>query len=108
MKTPFAVWAVALVLTALVFVPQAAGAEDASQKFTRGALNTTTGWVEFPQQVIHQSSENIYQGATYGALDGLSLGLKRTLYGAWDWATFAIPPYDKPKMEPETVFGATP
>lgn len=82
-------------------------AEEPINKLSRGAINTTTGWTELPLQMANQSSENLYQGMTYGFMDGLSMGLKRTLYGAWDFVTFPVPPYDKPVMDPETVFKPT-
>ncbi len=98
-----------IAFVALNLLAAEAFAEDASKKFQRGALNTTTGWTELPLQMASQSSsENLYHGLTYGFVDGLTLGTKRTLYGAWDWLTFGLPPYDKPKMSPETVFGETP
>lgn len=101
-------WATAasilLVLMTFVTFVAAAGAEEAGQKFVRGAVNTTTGWTELPLQISTQMSEDPYRGATYGFADGLSRGLKRTLWGAWDWVTFVIPPYDQPVMEPKTVF----
>ena len=81
---------------------------DMGDKIKRGALNTTTGWTELPMQVVEESSsQNPYHGMTYGFINGLSTGLKRTLYGAWDFVTFPVPEYDKPVMEPETVFDKT-
>lgn len=98
-----------LVLTIAAFgIPGSAFAEDgAAKKFTRGALNTTTGWADLPMTMASECSEDMYQGMTYGFVNGLSNGVKRTLYGAWDWVTFPIPPHDKPVMDPETVFGQT-
>ena len=80
-----------------------ASADDASGKLMRGALNTTTGWTELPFQVAAQTAQDPYKGMTYGFMDGLATGLKRTLYGAWDLVTFPMPPYDKPVMDPETL-----
>lgn len=98
--------ALALILSG-VFIG-AANAEDAGKKLSRGAINATTGWTELPLQMASQSSENLYSGLTYGFMDGLSMGLKRTLYGTWDFITFPVPPFDKPVMKPETVFGEAP
>jgi len=92
------------VLLAFTLFTLTANATEVSDKFTRGALNTTTGWTELPLQIFQQSSEHPYLGTTYGFMEGLSRGLQRTLYGAWDSVTFLIPPYDKPVMEPATVF----
>jgi len=94
--------AAALLFIGILAVP--AGADEPGDKFTRGAINTTTGWVELPYQVVTQSKEDPYRGMTYGFMDGLSNGLKRTLYGVWDGLTFLIPPHDQPKMQPETLF----
>ena len=99
---------VTILAVGLISTPMAGADDTASQKFTRGAINTTTGWTELPLQVANQTSEDPYRGLTYGLIDGISEGTKRTLWGAWDWVTFPIPPYDKPTMEPETVFGEAP
>lgn len=99
---------VTILAVGLISTPEASAEDSAAQKFTRGAINTTTGWTELPLEVAHQTSEDPYRGLTYGFIDGISEGTQRTLYGAWDWATFVIPPYNKPKMEPETVFGEAP
>ena len=86
-----------------------AAAAEPPHKLSRGAINMTTGWAELPMQMAHESSDsNIYQGMTYGFMDGLSTGLKRTMYGVWDFVTFPVPPHDHPVMEPETVFGEAP
>ncbi len=107
-KPVIALSALVVFLTGGLFIGTAAAEDDASHKFTRGALNTTTGWTELPRQVVTQTSEDPYQGMTYGLMDGLTLGTKRTLFGAWDWVTSPFPPYDTPKMQPETPFGDAP
>ena len=96
----------ALLIVAVVgLLAPVASADDVGRKLLRGFLNTTTGWVELPYQVIHQSSDDAFRGMTYGFIDGLARGGQRTLYGVWDMVTFPIPPHDKPLMEPETMFG---
>jgi putative exosortase-associated protein (TIGR04073 family) len=108
-KQRFAISVLVVFLALGLLVPPAAAAEEgAGQKFTRGALNTTTGWTDLPKEVVTQSAEDPYRGMTYGFLDGLASGTKRTLYGTWDFVTFPIPPYNKPVMEPETPFGDAP
>jgi len=102
------VWGVGLAILVWSLFTATADAEDASQKFARGAINTSTGWVDLPKEMANQVPEDPYRGLTYGFVDGISHGLQRTLYGAWDVATFAIPPYNRPKMEPETPFGNLP
>ncbi len=95
-------------LTVGLLTTAVTAAEDAGKKFTRGAINATTGWAELPYQVATQTSDNPYRGMTYGFMDGVSRGVQRTLYGTWDFLTFMVPPSDKPVMQPETVFGDTP
>lgn len=104
MNTKVTLWILFLALTTMVVLTGTANADnDMGDKLGRGAANILTGWVELPYQVITQASDDPYRGVTYGFIDGLSRGAQRTLYGAWDFVTFPIPPYDKPVMDPETL-----
>ena len=104
MNTKLTLWMLLLTLTTTVVLTQVANADnDVGDKLGRGAANILTGWVEIPYQVVTQSSDDPYRGMTYGFIDGISRGVQRTLYGAWDFVTFPFPPYDKPVMDPETL-----
>lgn len=103
MKTQRFVYGLLVAVMVVGLLPAVASA-DAGAKLSRGAVNTLTGWAELPKQVINRSSsDNPYLGITYGLADGLSNGLHRTLYGAWDSITFLVPPHEKPALQPETL-----
>jgi putative exosortase-associated protein (TIGR04073 family) len=74
-------------------------------KLSRGVINTATCWAEIPADVARVSkATNPIVGVTYGAVQGLFTGVVRGLLGVVDVATFFIPPYDKPLMEPEYAY----
>lgn len=104
MKTQRFVYGLWVAVMVVGLLPAVASADGAGAKLSRGAVNTLTGWAELPKQVIDRSSsDNPYLGMTYGLADGLSNGLHRTLYGAWDSITFLVPPHEKPALQPETL-----
>ncbi len=106
MNTKVTLWILFLALIATVVLTGTANADDQILgKFSRGAINTTTGWAELPYQMFTQSSDDLYRGMTYGFMDGLCRGVQRTMYGVWDFVTCVVPPYSKPLMEPETLLG---
>jgi len=79
---------------------------NAGTKLRRGALNFAFGWTE----VFIWASEGVIskkatEGVVVGLAQGATRGLARTFLGAWDIATFIIPPYDGPTMIPDTPFG---
>lgn len=80
-------------------------AENAGDKLTRGLVNFSTGWIELPKQ-IHQTSKesNPFAGILFGSIKGLGYSAARMGTGAFDSVTFAIPPYDKPLIEPKYAF----
>lgn len=99
----------AFVLMAVVGVavalPGAAYADNAVTKLTRGAVNTVTGIFEIPLQVMDNDIKgNALVSATGGLASGVAGAFTRTLSGLWDVVTFALPPYDKPLVQPETLF----
>ncbi|MBN3037839.1 MAG: exosortase system-associated protein, TIGR04073 family [Candidatus Omnitrophica bacterium] len=80
-------------------------AENALSKLGRGLVNGATGFCEYPKQIVETSKEhNAAVGLTWGQLKGVGMGVARHALGAYDTATFYLPPYDKPVLEPETVF----
>ena len=98
---------VALLLVSFMAISVVALAEDnnALTKLGRGLANAVTGVVEVPKQIYLVSKEREpVTGITYGTAKGICYGLLRTGAGVYDSVTFAIPPYDKPIMEPEYAF----
>lgn len=93
--------AVIVIVYILVGVSTAAFASEANvlegmkEKFWRGAVNTFTGWVEFPAQVYkgyHEGTpgepENRIGGILFGLWDGIVHSAGRTLSGVFDLAGF--------------------
>lgn len=83
--------------------PAPAQADTFLNKFGRGILNLTTGWMEVPLQVGAHASGEEEGGIGYGLLNGFNVAFRRTLYGLWDTLTFPFPPYEGPTMDPETL-----
>ncbi len=83
-----------------------ASADNCFDKLGRGLMNTATGWLEYPNQIIEVSKEyNPFAGITYGQAKGVGYGIYRTGVGVFDTATFVIPPYDATYIEPSFIFG---
>jgi len=79
-------------------------------KLGRGITNVFTCWAEVPAEffkVSKDSNNDIVAGAAIGVPTGFALGLVRGVTGIIDAATFAIPPYDKPLMQPEFALQRT-
>lgn len=84
----------------------AADAPNAWTKLGRGFVNLTTGWLELPVQTVKGATgESPVVGTFYGFGEGILRGIQRTGLGLVDGLTFPYGPYDKPVMEPHTVFG---
>lgn len=99
--------AVGLFIVGLMALSVSAYAEEnnALAKLGRGLTNAVTGVVEVPKQIYLVSMEKEpVTGITYGTAKGLCYGVLRTAAGVYDTVAFAIPPYDKPIMEPAFVF----
>lgn len=80
-------------------------AENAFDKLGRGLINTATGWGEYPKQIVETSKEhNVGVGLTWGQIKGVGMVVARTGLGVYDTATFYLPPYDKPALEPKHLF----
>lgn len=75
-------------------------------KLTRGITNTTFFWLEAPAQMCQtaKEAENELVGGSLGLMKGIFTSFLRALTGIIDVATFIIPPYDRPLMDPEYVF----
>ena len=77
----------------------------AGTKLGNGLGNTLTGWMEIPRRISEVSQErDAFAGITIGTLTGAVYGAGRTAAGVLDTATFVVPPYDKPIMEPNYSF----
>lgn len=103
-------WMLVVILTGVVALASAgiASAEEATawSKLQRGAVNTTTGWLELAVQPVQGAqSDSPFMGVVTGFGEGILLGLQRTGLGLADSLSFPIGPYDRPAMEPETLFG---
>ena len=94
------------VMGAALTVPVApAHAANALTKLSRGVVNTATGILEVPLQVMDNDIQgNALVGAAGGFASGVAGAVTRTLSGLWDVVTFALPPYDKAIVQPETLF----
>ena len=101
--------AVGLILCAWA-VPASAEPMDAGKgftKFTRGAVNLVTGWVEIPKRIQETSQESgAAAGWTWGLLRGIGHGFIRTVAGGYEIVTFPFPapPGYEPVIQPEYVF----
>ena len=75
-------------------------------KLERGAVNTTTGWMELanqPKLEIEHGDQPVAD-AFLGFGKGILKGLQRTGMGLADALSFPLGPYDHPIMKPETLF----
>ena len=71
-------------------------------KLGRGLMNTLTCFLEVPGEIYEESKEkDPFVGVTWGLVRGTCTALMRGLSGVYDVATFIIPPYNRPLMQPE-------
>lgn len=103
----FALAAVLLTGFQSLAAPPDGGGESGNPgvKLARGVTNLATGWLEIPVQMAEQKKTDptAVLWVIHGFLRGLAEGASRTLYGAWDIATFPVAPYDAPVMDPDTL-----
>lgn len=95
-------WSASLALAEEPSVPQ-----RIATKFTRGAVNFTTGWMELPKQMyLVGRSEGWVTGTLRGPIDGLGMVIARTIAGAYEVMTFPLPlpPRYQPMLLPEYVW----
>ena len=81
--------------------------ERIATKFTRGAANIATGWMEMPKQVyLVGRREGWVTGALRGPIDGLGMFIARTIAGAYEVLTFPLPlpPQYQPMLLPEYIW----
>ncbi len=83
-------------------------ADNFFDKLIRGIINTATGWIEIPKQIIETSrEESFFKGLTVGLAKGIGKGVTRTAVGLCETTTFIAPfPGEgySPIMTPESVF----
>lgn len=107
MGFPAARSAVVFVVAAIalgVSFPGTAHAVNPATKLIRGVVNTGTGWLEIPNQMAARKEDGtVVLWTVHGFIYGTLMSLTRTLYGLYDVVTFPIPPYDAPRMEPDTL-----
>jgi putative exosortase-associated protein (TIGR04073 family) len=104
----------ALAVLLIFSAPAAAHADemDAGQaftKFTRGVMNTVTGWVEVPKRIQETTERSgAAAGFTWGLLRGIGHGFIRTAAGLYELITFPFPapPGYQPVIEPAYVFSS--
>lgn len=73
-----------------------------SGKLIRGMVNLSTGWIEVPRQIYEVGShEGWVRGMLRGPFDGIGMFFARTVAGAVETATFAVPlPTYEPLLTP--------
>ena len=96
----------AMVLLVTVMLCPPVFADGPMDKLERGAVNTTTGWLELGHQPMLevQHSDQPVLGVFLGFGKGILAGLQRTGYGLSDALSFPLAPHDRPLLEPETLF----
>lgn len=107
--------AMAVVLVSSLSVVAQAQADESrpigrqvSEKFIRGIVNLSTGWVEVPRQIYEVgTNEGWVRGVLRGPFDGIGMFFARTVAGAVEMATFPIPlPTYKPMLTPTFAWEA--
>jgi len=81
-----------LVIALVLSVAHVGYAQTAPKKLGRGIINTLTGIMEVPADVLKTSkAEGVPMGITVGLGRGLVKGICRTLAGLYEIVTFPIP-----------------
>ncbi|MFA4888083.1 MAG: exosortase system-associated protein, TIGR04073 family [Candidatus Omnitrophota bacterium] len=74
-------------------------------KLQRGLGNLGTCYFEIPASMFNVAAEEgDFLGFFLGSVQGLFTTLFRALDGVFDTATFFVPPYNKPIMQPEYAY----
>lgn len=93
-----------LTLALILSAAAPAFAVNPATKLTRGIVNTSTGWLEVPNQMAQRKGDGtVVMWTVHGLIHGLAIGLARTCYGLYDIVTFPVGPYDAPLMDPDTL-----
>jgi putative exosortase-associated protein (TIGR04073 family) len=79
-----------------------ADSDSPANKGGVGAINALTAWVDIPTEVqkVSEQQDDVFAGCTLGLVQGVVYSLQRGTAGVYDMATFGLPPYDQPVMEP--------
>ena len=102
-------WVLLAVLVASLVADAPAHADEShalsdriSGKLIRGVVNLSTGWIEVPRQIYEVGThEGWVRGMLRGPFDGIGMFFARTVAGAVETATFAVPlPTYKPLLMP--------
>ena len=94
---------VLVIILQLVTFPVYAQDYNALRKLARGTSNVICGWTELFRQMSKVGEEEGYAaGFFWGLFKGLACTIGRSLAGAYEIATFIIPPY-RPVVKPEFV-----
>jgi len=73
-----------------------------TNKLGDGVLNIATCWTDVPKRADKVTQDKgALEGYTVGLGEGVLQGVARVVSGAYDTATFILPPYDEPMMKPE-------
>ena len=75
------------------------------KKAERGAKNLLVGWTDIPVSVCETTmdTKNAVLGLTSGLWQGFKKAFPRTISGAVDLVTFAIPDYEKSPVKPDPL-----
>lgn len=78
-------------------------ADSPASKGGIGAMNTLTAWADIPteMQKVGEEQNDVFAACTLGLVQGVVYSIQRGTAGVYDMATFGLPPYDEPMMEPE-------
>ena len=83
---------VLLAITLLITFTSMGYAQSPPAKLGRGLVNTLTGFLELPLNVLRTyKSDGWPKGLTIGFARGLAMGVYRTLVGIYEVVTFVIP-----------------
>lgn len=85
-------------------------AERMKDKFVRGVVNVSTGWMELPVQV-HEvwKNEGWVAGLFRGPIDGIGMFFARTVAGMVEIVTFPVPlPTYDPIVKPVYAWSPDP
>lgn len=106
-------WVVIAWISVAMLGPSAEAATPGPlKKLARGAMNTVTGWLEVPWQVIRTTeTEGSFAAVSTGLARGIWAGARRTVTGVYEMCTFVVANYPRqqvrdsyaPIMEPEFV-----
>ncbi len=75
------------------------------KKAERGAKNLLIGWTDIPLSIseVTMDTKNAVLGLTVGLWQGFKKAFPRTVSGAVDLVTFAIPDYEKSPVSPNPL-----